>query len=136
MANSHVIKSICKRIEDRMGSGKAAALAAGVSAGVWSNYCSDEPQHADTTIPFHRVFFVANASERAALAALLVGDDTPPTADLLTEASEATEASAVLQRQVREAGPNITPLKARQLRQSGAVALVEVMDAIRAIDAA
>lgn len=135
MALYLAIKSICRQIEDRYGSGRLAAAAAGVTPGVWSTYCSDS--HPDITIPIARARFVANPSERAALAALLLGDDAPPPAgDLLTESSEATEAAAELQRASREAGPNITPLKARHLRDKGAAALVEVMDALRAIPAA
>jgi hypothetical protein len=138
MANSHVIKSICRRIEDRFGSGKAAAMAAGVSAGVWSNYCSDEPQHVDTTIPFHRVFFVANASERAQLAALLVGDGGPAPADILTEAAETTEAAADLQHAVRTAEQDgkLTRLETRVIRAKALAVQAEAGDVIRALDGA
>lgn len=136
MANSLVIKSICRRIEDRFGSGKAAAMAAGVTAGVWSNYVSDD--HPDTTIPFHRVFFVANASERAQLAALLIGEDAPPPRSLLTEASETVEAAADMHRAARLATEDgkITRLEGRVIRAKAVAVQAEAADVIRAIDAA
>lgn len=131
MAYVQLIKALCRRIEARYGSGKAAAFAAEVSAGVWSQYCSDD--HPDTTIPFHRIRYLANASERAAFAALLVDGDEPAPGSLATEAAEATEAAANLQSSARQAGDNITPLKARQLNDTFAVALVEMMDVARAL---
>ena len=132
MALHLTIKAICRRIEDRYGSGKSAAAAAGVSPGVWSTYCSDS--HPDVTIPLHRIPYVANASERAAFAALILGDDFPPTggSNLREEACEATEAAASVQRAARDLGENPTPLRARAFRDAAAGALIEVMDVVRA----
>jgi hypothetical protein len=126
-----LIKALCRRIEARYGSGKAAAFAANVSPGVWSQYCSDD--HPDTTIGFHRIRLVANASERAAFAALLLDGDEPAPGSLATETSEATEAAALFQSEARQAGENITPLKARSLNDKFATALVEIMDCGRAL---
>lgn len=131
MAQAMLIKALCRRIEERYGSGKAAAFAANVSAGVWSQYCSDD--HPDTTIPFHRIRYVANASERAAFAALLLDGDEPAPGSLRDETAEATEAAARLQGEARQAGDNVTPLKARQLNDSFGVALIELMDVGRAL---
>ncbi|PZR36471.1 hypothetical protein [Caulobacter segnis] len=133
MALYLAIKSICRQIEDRYGSGKLAAAAAGVTPGVWSTYCNDD--HPDCTIPMHRVPFVANASERAALAALILGDDGPAPASLRLEACEATEAAADAQRAAREAGDTPTPAAARTVRDRAAAALIEIMDVVRAAEA-
>lgn len=132
MALHLTIKAICRRIQDRYGSGQAAAAAAGVTPGVWSTYCSDA--HPDTTIPLHRIPFVANASERAAIAALILGDDFPPasSANLREEACEAAEAVVDVQRAARVLGENPTPLRQREFRDVAAEALIEVMDVVRA----
>lgn len=132
MALYLAIKSICRQIEDRIGSGRLAAAAAGVTPGVWSTYCSDA--HPDITIPIHRVRFVANDSERAALAALILGDDGPNKVSLRVEACEATEAAADLQRAAREAGDTPTPGATREVRDRAARALIELMDVLRATE--
>ncbi len=127
-----LVKALCRRIEARYGSGKAAAFAANVSAGVWSQYCSDD--HPDITISFGRIPLVANASERAAFAALLLdGEGDPAPGNLRDETAEATEAAARFQGEARQTGDNITPLKARELNDSFATALVEIMDCGRAL---
>lgn len=131
MAQSMLVKALCRRIEERYGSGKAAAFAANVSAGVWSQYCSDD--HPDITISFGRIRQVANASERAAFAALLLDGDEGPPGALATEVAEATEAAALLQGEARRAGENITPLKACDLSDRFGHALVELMDVGRAL---
>lgn len=131
MAQEMLVKALCRRIEARYGSGKAAAFAANVSAGVWSQYCSDD--HPDITISFGRIRLVANASERAAFAALLLDVDEGPVGALSTEVAEATEAAALLQGEARRAGENITPIKARDLNDRFGVALVELMDVGRAL---
>lgn len=112
-----VIKAICRGIEERMGSGKRAALAAGVSGGLWSQYCSDE--HPTITIPVHRLLVVANAEERRSIASLFSGDDAQECADLLDEASELTEGAAELQALVRRAVSDgkVTPLERRRIRE-------------------
>lgn len=121
MAQNDVVKALCRRIEDRYGSGKLAAIAAGVSAGVWSQYCSDAPQNAEITIPFGRVLMVANDAERELFIELLRGGRSggPPDGTLLTETFGTTEASADLQQFVREAEADgvITPLERRQGRE-------------------
>lgn len=99
--NSAVIKALTRRIEDRMGSGRKAAIAAGVQPSVWSGYVSDD--HPQLTIPFGRLLLVANAEERRAFAELLVSDPDGPDGDLDCEAQEVTEDAAELQHRVRHA---------------------------------
>lgn len=54
--SAFLIKSICQEFQDAVGGNKAAAHIAGVSQGVWSNYCSfDEP---DRTLPLHRALLI------------------------------------------------------------------------------
>lgn len=131
MAVYLAIKAICRRIEDRYGSGKLAAIAADVSPGVWSTYCSDN--HPDTTIPFHRVPMVANEREKQALAAVLLsGGHDEPLKDLRTESCEATEAAAEAQAAAREYAENPTPHRGRHARDKAARALVETIDVVRA----
>lgn len=129
--NSLVVKALCRRIEARYGSNRAAAIAADVSPGVWSNYCSDE--HPDTTIPFHRLLLAANASERRAFASLLAEDSATIAADLLTEACEVGEAGVDLQRAVRAAiaDGKVTPLEQRRLRDHALEVKAQADDVIR-----
>ncbi|MGV3580019.1 hypothetical protein [Brevundimonas sp.] len=112
-----VIKAITRRIEARMGSGKNAALAAGVSGGLWSQYASDE--HPTITIPVHRLLEIAAGDERKALASLFAGEDASEIADLMTEASEVTEGAAALQGMIRLAAADgtITPNERRRIRE-------------------
>lgn len=131
--NSLVVKALCRRIEARYGSNRAAAMAADVSPGVWSNYCSDE--HPDTTIPFHRLLLIANAAERQTFATLLVGEDAALAADLLTEACEVGEAGIDLQRAAREAAADgkLTPNERRRLRESALEVQAQAADVIRLV---
>jgi hypothetical protein len=131
--NSLVVKAICRRIEDRYGSNRAVALAAGVSGGVWSNYASDD--HPDTTIPFHRLLLIANAAERKAFADLLLGEQDRDPGDLVTETAEVTEAAAELQAAARNVG-RITPFSKRALRQMAVGVQAQAAEAVAAIDAA
>lgn len=131
--NSLVVKAICKRIEARYGSGRAAAIAADVTPGVWSTYCSDD--HPDTTIPFHRLLLVANGAERAAFASLLVTDEQRVAADLVAEACEVGESGVDLQRLVREvaADGRVTPLEARRVRERALEVQAQAGDVLRLV---
>lgn len=129
-----VIKAICRRIEARMGSGKNAALAAGVSAPVWSTYCSEE--HPTITIPIGRLLDIASGDERAAVASLFTCDDQDAPACLRTEAEEATEAAAELQRAIREAkasGKPISELDRRRITKLALSARAEIEDVLQGI---
>lgn len=134
--NSLVVKAICRRIEARYGSNRAAAKAADVSPGVWSNYCSDD--HPETTIPFHRILFIANAAERKAFAELLLGAEDRDPGDLVTEASEVTESAAELQQAARSAGQDhkITPFEKKALRQMALGVQAQTRDVIASLDRA
>lgn len=127
-----VIKAICRRITTRYGSNANAAMAAEVTPGVWSTYCSDD--HPDITIPFHRLLIVANAAEKEAFSRLLVGDQTPPPADLLNEAGEAVEAGGDLHRIVREATRDgkVTPLEKKAIRGAALTVIHEATDVLAA----
>ena len=130
----HVIKAITRRMRQRYGSAENAALAAGLkNKGKWSLYESDE--HPETTLPLHRFLLAANADEKRALVDLLkaeVGDapDCP-----MTEASETTEASADLQRAVREAAADgkITTLEARQIVRKAVEVQAQAADVIASV---
>lgn len=128
-----VVKAICRRIEARYGSNRNAALAAGVSGGVWSNYCSDDQP--DTTIPFHRLLLVADTAEKAAFMALLQGEAGPPPAALMTEAAETTEKSAEMQGAVRAAiaDGKVTNLEARRIRDLALQVQADAGDVIAAV---
>lgn len=127
-----VVKAICRRIQTRYGSNANAAMAADVSPGVWSNYCSDD--HPDTTIPFHRLLMVANATERAAFAKLLAGEPSPPPADLLNEAGETVETAADLHKVVREATKDgvVTPLERKSIRGAALTVIAEATEVLAA----
>ena len=130
--NAPVIKALCRRIEDRYGSNRAVALAAGVQPSVWSAYVDDTKP--TCTIPFGRLLIVANAEERAAFAELLVdAREAPPPGDLLAEASEVTEDAAELQRHVRLAvrEGQVTPRSARGIISEALQVRREVDDVIR-----
>lgn len=128
-----VIKTICRRIEARMGGGKNAALAAGVSGGLWSQYCSEE--HPTITIPVHRLLEIAAGDERKAIASLFTGEDEEHAADLLTEASEVTEGAAELQGIVRLAAADgkITPLERRRIREKALQVRADAEDVLRGV---
>lgn len=128
-----VIKAICRRIEARMGSGKNAALAAGVSGGLWSQYVSDE--HPTITIPVHRLLEIAAGDERAAIASMFTGEDQAEIADLLTEASQVTEGAAELQGMVRLAASDgkLTQNERRRIRQKALQVRGEADDVLRGV---
>lgn len=131
--DSLVVKALCRRIRDRYGSNEKAALAAGVTGGVFSGYCSDE--HPDTTIPFHRLLLIANGPERQAFSTLLLGDEAALAADLLTEACEVGEAGIDLQRAAREAVADgkLTPLERRRLRDGALEVQAQAADVLRLV---
>jgi len=126
-----VIKAICRRIESRMGGGRNAALAAGISGGLWSQYCSDE--HPTITIPTHRLLDIAAGDERRAIASLFDGGDCESCDDLLTEASEVTEGAAELQAMVRRAAADgvITPRERKQIRAKALAVVADADDVVR-----
>lgn len=125
-----VIKAICRRIEARMGGGKNAALAAGVSGALWSQYCSGE--HPTVTIPVHRLLEIAEGDERRAVAALFSDEGEGQAADLLTEAGEAVESAADLHKMVRLAAADgkVTPLERRRIREQALAVRAEVDDVL------
>ena len=127
-----VIKAICRRIETRMGGNRNAALAAGISGGLWSQYCSDE--HPTITIPVHRLLEIAAGDERKAVASLFTGDDAEGSADLLEEASELTEGAAELQGLIRRAvaDGSVTRLERRRIREKALAVRAEAEDVIEA----
>lgn len=132
--NTLVIKAICRRIEARYGSNRLAAIAADVSGGVWSNYCSDD--HPETTIPLHRLFLVANAEERAIFAKLLMGEEYDAPECVETEAQETTEAAAEMQKVVRILKKDgLTPRDRKIIRQHGLAVQEQAADVIRAAGA-
>lgn len=128
-----VIKAICRRIEARMGGGKNAALAAGVSGGLWSQYCSGE--HPTITIPVHRLLEIAEGDERRAIASLFSGDEAQVAADLMGETMEATEAVARVQSMVRLAAKDgvITENEARPIRAAALEARAQIDDVIQGV---
>lgn len=128
-----VIKAICRRIEARMGGGKNAALAAGVSGGLWSQYCSGE--HPTITIPVHRLLEIAEGDERAAIASLFTGEAAQARADLLTDTMEATEAAARVMGTVRlaTADGEITENEKRRIRAEALEARAQIEDVIAGV---
>lgn len=125
-----VIKAICRRIEARMGGGKNAALAAGVSGGLWSQYCSGE--HPTITIPVHRLLEIAEGDERRAVASLFTDEGAEEAADLRHEASEAVEGAAELHKLVRLATQDgaVTPLERRRIREKALEVRSDVDDVL------
>lgn len=129
-----VIKAITKQIRLRMGSSENAAIAAGLSnKGAWSLYESDN--HPETTLPLHRFLMVANAEEKAAVIRLLTGGDDAAPICLNTEASETTEASADMQRAVREAQADgvVTPLEQSRIRAAALRVQAEAQDVLTGV---
>jgi len=128
-----VIKAITRRIRLRMGSTANAAMAAGVSPGVFSHYENDD--HPDTTIPLHRFVMAANAEERAALIELLKADDAAPGADLPTEASETIEAAVDMGRMIRlaTADGKVTETEARPIRAKALETIAQAGDVLKAL---
>lgn len=129
-----VIKALTRRIETRLGGGKHAALAAGVSPGVWSQYAHDD--HGDITLPFHRLLTVANPAERAAFGELLDGSGTAPKADLLTDASEVVEGAAALFGEIRRAmaDDTLSISEKRRIRRLAVDLKAELDDVIKGAD--
>lgn len=130
-----VIKAICRRIEDRMGSGAKAAAAAGVSGGLWSQYANDD--HPTITIPVHRLLALVNDDEASAMITLFRRDRAPAPTCLMTEVSETTEASADLQREAREAlaDGDLSELEKRRLRQRALNVKEEANDVLKIVGA-
>ena len=128
-----VIKAICRRITKRYGSNANAAMAADVTPGVWSTYCSDD--HPEITIPFHRLLIVANAAEKEAFARLLLGGEQPPPADVLNEAGETVETAADLHKLVREAARDgvLTPLERKAIRGAALTVVAEASEVMAAV---
>ncbi|HYC66668.1 hypothetical protein [Brevundimonas sp.] len=129
----HVIKAITRRIRLRMGSTANAAMAAGVSPGVFSHYENDD--HPDTTIPLHRFLMAANAEEREALIELLKGDTGAPRADLGTEASETIESAVDMGRMIRlaTADGKVTETEARPIRAKALETIAQAGDVLKAL---
>ena len=71
-----LVKSACRDIAEALpGRHKTAAHLAGVSPGVWSNYCStDNPEHVDCTIPVHRALRLQERTGRRDLADLFAAE--------------------------------------------------------------
>lgn len=131
-----VIKAITKQIRLRLGSTENAALAAGVSAGVWSGY--ENADKADTTIPLHRLHQMSlTAAERRAVVALFVEADDQAVTNLLDEAGEATEAAANVQGLVRLASRDgqITETEARRIRAAALNARAQMDDVLMGVGA-
>lgn len=128
-----VIKALTKRIRKRIGTNAEAALAADVSGGVWSHYESEE--HPSTTLPLHRFLMVANRAERQVLIDLLALEDDARPNCATTEASEATEAAADLQRTVRQAMADgmITPFETREIVAKAMDVKAQADDVIQAV---
>ena len=129
--NVAVIKALTRRIQVRFGSNAAAATAAGVQASVWSDYCSDAKP--TITIPFHRLLEIATPEERRAFADVLLDGEDADRGCLATEASEATEAAADLQRTVRlaTADGELTPREARSIVDQALNVQAQAADVIR-----
>ena len=125
------IKALTKRMRQRIGSTEDAARQAGLkNKGAWSLYESAERPR--TSLPLHCFLAVANAAERAELIDLLLAEDEAEETCLLTASSEATEAAAGLQREVREAladGP-LTEAERRKLRLSALGVKAEADDVL------
>lgn len=127
-----VIKAITRQIRLRLGSSENAAIACGLcNKGAWSLYESDN--HPETTLPLHRFLMVANGDERAAVIRLLTGEDEAAPACMNAAAGETTEASADLQRVVREASADckITPFEAAVIRAGVLRVQAEASDVLR-----
>lgn len=129
-----VIKQLCRRIERRLGGGKYAAPLAGVTAGVWSNYVSED--HPDTTIPMHRLLMVANAEELALFGEVMTGQFAGAEADLPTEAAELVEGAAALMAVIRRAGRDkvYSETEKRRIRAMAIELLPELQDIIKAVE--
>ncbi len=124
------VKSLTRQIEDRMGGSTKAAAAAGVSQGRWSSYVNEgNGAYANTTIPLHRFMKVAGPDEKSALLSVWSHDFATPGDCLNTEASQVTEASAELQRVVREAKARAGDGPISQIDQARILKLVLIVHA-------
>lgn len=130
-----VIKAITKRIRLRLGSTENAAIAAGVSKSVWSDY--ENPNKPETSLPFHRLLAVADTDERKAFAALLMDGEAAFTMDVVVEALEATEAVVALQGLVRRSAKDgeICEREKREIRDKALAARAQVDDVVKAVSA-
>ena len=128
-----VIKAITRRIRLRMGSTANAAMAAGVSPGVFSHYENDD--HPDTTMPLHRFVMAANAEEREALIEMLKGDGSCSRADLGTEASETIESAVDMGKMIRLATADgvVTETEARPIRAKALETIAQAGDVLKAL---
>lgn len=129
-----VIKAITKRIRLRYGSTEAAAVAAGISPGVWSGYeNADKPE---TTIPIGRLVEMALTSdERSALVALFADDDAAASGNILNDSMEATEAVTRVMGTVRLATKDgvLTEAEKRVIRSEALEARAQLDDVIQGV---
>lgn len=128
-----VIKAITKRIRLRLGSTENAAIAAGVSKSVWSDY--ENANKPESSIPFHRLLAVADADERKAFGTLLMGEEASFASDVMVEALEATEVVVDLQGMVRRAAKDgeICEREKREIRAKALEARAQVDDVLSAV---
>ena len=134
--STQLIKTLTKRIRIRIGSNEAAARSAGVSPGVWSHY--ESADHPDTSIPLHRLAAMPlTAAERREIIDLFSEPEDMAVVDLMTEASEATEAAASLQGMIRLASKDgkITEAEARRIRDAALQAKAEINDVLNGVGA-
>lgn len=128
------VKAITKRIRLRYGSTEAAARAAGVSPGVWSGYeNADKPE---TTIPLGRLLDMSlTGDERSAIAALFADDCSQNSESVLTDAMEATEATARVMGTVRLAAADgkLTEAEKRRIRAEALEARAQLDDVIQGV---
>lgn len=128
------IKAITKRIRLRYGSTEAAARAAHVSPGVWSGYeNADKPE---TTIPLGRLTEMSLTSdERSALVALFADEADTASDNVLTDAMEATEATARVMGTVRLAAKDgvLTEAEKRVIRAEALEARAQLDDVIQGV---
>jgi len=128
-----VVKAITKQIRLRYGSTADAALAAGVSPGVWSHYENpDRPE----SVPLGRLVEMSlNAAERRAIAGLFRDDADVAAADLSTEAGETIETAAELHKLVRLATVDgaVTEAEARPIRAKALETIAQAGDVLKAL---
>lgn len=128
------IKAMTKRIRLRYGSTEAAAFAAGISPGVWSNY--ENADHPQTTIPLGRLLDMSlTAAELRAFASLFAVTVVEEAADIIAETMEATEAVCRVQGMVRLAAKDgvITEAEARPIRAAALEARAQLDDVIQGV---
>lgn len=127
------VKAITKRIRLRHGTTEAAAVAAGVSPGVWSTYeNADRPE----TIPLGRLVGMSlTASERSAIASLFEEDCEREARNVLNDAMEAAEASTKMMGVVRLAAEDgeLTEAEKRVIRQEALEARSQIDDVLQGV---